>query len=63
MRCEVCQGQRTIRTSVYDPEMPCAACGGLGEVNCCDGICEQPEDNSREDSVTDPSVRSSKVGA
>lgn len=48
MRCEACHGLGVLFacTGSHDYEImePCPVCGGLREINCCDGICEQPED-------------------
>jgi hypothetical protein len=51
MRCDACKGtnkvidwSKPVKLSL-PPQyfyMPCPACLN-GEVNCCDGICEQPE--------------------
>ena len=46
MRCEVCMGSGTINAK-YDEPMPCANCGGLGQVHCCEGVREQPEQDDR----------------
>jgi hypothetical protein len=42
MRCEVCQGRGHLPQVQGERILPCPACLN-GEVNCCDGICEQPE--------------------
>lgn len=46
MRCEACQGTGVLLCQIgrtVEIHEPCPVCVGLREVNCCDGICEQPE--------------------
>jgi hypothetical protein len=41
MLCNYCYGTHFI--SKQGRLQPCEACGGCGEVHCCDGIQAQPE--------------------
>jgi hypothetical protein len=47
--CDVCHGQHLIIRE--GRAQPCPECGGFGEVHCCDGLQEQPQnygDNRRQ---------------
>lgn len=56
MNCTKCFGTGVVPdTSVSDPKfigvsvnsvvyfVPCQECGGYGTIHCCDGMCEQPD--------------------
>jgi hypothetical protein len=40
MLCEVCHGRRLVWRR--GQPLPCLACGGLGELNCCEGLSDPP---------------------
>jgi DnaJ-class molecular chaperone len=44
MNCPVCHGTGLIQAGKWDPEQPCFECSGIGQVHCCEGLCEQPDD-------------------
>ena len=41
MLCPRCHGSHYVLTS--GRPLPCPECGGVGELNCCDGLMEQPD--------------------
>jgi hypothetical protein len=41
MLCPVCHGQRLVL--IGGRQEPCAECGGLGTLHCCEGLVEQPD--------------------
>jgi hypothetical protein len=41
MLCPVCHGQRLV--VIGGRQEPCAECGGLGVLHCCEGLVEQPD--------------------
>lgn len=46
MLCPRCHGTHYVLTN--GQRLPCPECGGLGEINCCDGLMEQPEELTTE---------------
>lgn len=41
MLCPRCHGTHYVLAN--GQRMPCPECGGVGEINCCDGLMEQPD--------------------
>jgi hypothetical protein len=41
MLCPRCHGTHFVLTNGL--RLPCPECGGVGEINCCDGLMEQPD--------------------
>ena len=41
MLCPRCHGSHYVLAN--GQRLPCPECGGLGELNCCDGLMEQPD--------------------
>ena len=44
MLCPLCQGRRLF---LFQGQLvPCPECEGQGEIYCCDGLQEQPEEDT-----------------
>jgi hypothetical protein len=43
MICETCHGKGLVNAGGQN--QPCAECGGLGVIHCCEGLQAQPEQN------------------
>lgn len=41
MKCPECQGPHGQAWTTYSY---CPTCGGTGFIHCCEGLCEQPEE-------------------
>ncbi len=41
MICPVCHGRRVL--VIAGNRQPCAECGGVGTIHCCEGLLAQPE--------------------
>jgi hypothetical protein len=41
MVCPICYGRRIVLSN--GQAIPCPECQGQGELHCCDGLQEQPE--------------------
>lgn len=51
MLCPLCHGHRLF---FYQGQLvPCPECEGQGEIHCCDGLQEQPGDESGTDEQRD----------
>jgi hypothetical protein len=44
MLCPRCHGTHVIL--VNGCQRPCPECSGMGEIHCCDGLLEQPDQES-----------------
>jgi hypothetical protein len=45
MTCPLCHGRRLF--SYQGQLLPCPECEGRGEIHCCDGLQEQPEETAK----------------
>jgi hypothetical protein len=49
MLCPLCHGHRLFY--IHGQLAPCPECEGQGEIHCCDGLREQPEEMAKDDSI------------
>ncbi len=59
MRCEVCQGNRSVRGfgTIF---VSCPNCNGTGIQHCCEGLCEQPDEHDAADNRDSDLYRGSR---